>query len=181
MVEADDFSIITKVLQGDTGEFAKIIEQYQQPVYRLVVRMVGDEETAKDLTQNIFIKAYTNLGRFNPNFKFFSWLYRIAIHETLNYLKTRREFVPIEHARVNEIIEAGKDVDFREQRAIVRKAVLRLKPKYRLLIVLKYYGELSYEQISSLTKLPEKKIRSRLYDARQMLRNMITEKLNSHD
>jgi RNA polymerase sigma-70 factor (ECF subfamily) len=181
MVESDDFSIIKKVLQGDKGEFAKIIGQYQQTIYRLVLRMVGNEEEAKDLTQNIFIKVYLNLEKYDPNHKFFSWLYKIAIHETLNFLKSERSVLSIDQVSEAEIKGRGKGKESLEQQVEVRKAVLQLRPKYRLLIVLKYYNGLSYEQIAMVTRLPEKKVRSRLYDARQMLRGLIIEIQNRND
>lgn len=173
MVEIDDHSIIKRILLGNIDAFALLIDRYQQTVYHLTFNMTGNEEDARDLTQEIFIKAYLNLRKVDPQYKFFSWLYRIAVNETLNYSKRKIFLLPLEELPVINGHLEDEEVTQKERRQFVRRAILQLKPKYRLLIVLKYYSGLSYDQISVVTGVPENKIKSRLFEARQILGKLL--------
>lgn len=174
MVEKDDHSIIKQVCQGNVDAFAHLVERYQRPVFNLAFNMTGSEEDAQDLTQEIFVKVYMNVNKVDPRYKFFSWLYRIAINETVNYARRRRSFVPLEEIHLAQSELHGEQARKKEMDFHLRNAILRLKPKHRLLIVLKYYVDLSYEQISGVTGIPERKVKSRLFEARQCLRNFLT-------
>lgn len=173
MVEFDDHSIIKKVREGDVEAFAHIVERHQQTIFNLTFQMTGNEEDARDLTQDIFIKAYLNLDRVDPRYKFFSWLYRLGVNHTLDHIRQRKPYVLIEEQEVHERQTQDDIVDLLKTRVNVRKAILKLKPKYRLLIVMKYYSAMSYEQMSSITGIPESRVKSRLFEARQMLRNLL--------
>ena len=170
MVEIDDHSIIKKVLEGDTASFADIVVRYQQIIFNLTYRMTGNEEDARDLTQEIFIRAYMNLDRIDPQYKFFSWLYRLGVHQTLDFIKRRKPLMLTENLMAHDRYAENENGNWTEKRMQVRKAIQKLKPKYRLLIVMKYYSSLSYDQMSLITGIPEKKVKSRLFEARQILR-----------
>ena len=92
MIPKDDNELVYEVLQGSRSSFEVLIERYQKKIYGMILQMTDDREMAKDLTQDVFIKAYTSLARFNFKYRFFSWLYRIALNETINRLKNRRHF-----------------------------------------------------------------------------------------
>ncbi len=175
MVEIDDQSIIKQVQEGNVDAFALIVERYQQTIFNLAFHMTGNEEESKDLTQEIFLKAYLNLDRVDPQYKFFSWLYRIGVNETVNYLRRRESFVPMEELHLAGDTDMGQKVNQKAKSSFIKKTIRELKPKYRLLIVMKYYSGMSYEQMSAITGLPEKKVKSRLFDARQTLRNLINQ------
>lgn len=177
MSDTEDKKIVQQVLNGDTMAFAKLIERHQGRVYSLSLRMTGNVEDAKDITQNVFLKVYSGLSRYNPDFKFFSWLYKSAINESINHIKSNRFHklsftIDIPHEETAEV-EIIND----ERKKIVRDGVMKLKPKYRALIVLKYFEEMSYEEICTLTGLSIKKVRSRLFEARNLLRKSLNRQI----
>jgi RNA polymerase sigma-70 factor (ECF subfamily) len=173
MVDFDDHSIIKKVREGDVEAFAQIVERHQQTIFNLTFQMTGSEEDARDLTQEIFIRAYLNLDKVDPRYKFFSWLYRLGVNHTLDHIRQRKPYAGIEGVEVHDRQTGDEIADSRAKRENVRKAIRKLQPKYRLLIVMKYYSAMSYDQMSSITGIPQKKVKSRLFEARQMLRNML--------
>jgi RNA polymerase sigma-70 factor (ECF subfamily) len=173
MTEFDAKETIEEILRGNKEAYGRLIRIYQQPVYNLAWKMTGSADDARELTQVIFIKAYTNLKRFDRNRKFFSWLYRIALNETQNYLKALRRFDEIEKHEFT-IGETPEDIYHEKERQImIQQALLTLRPHLRSLIVLKYYDGLSYEEISEVTGLTVKKIKSRLFSARQILKERL--------
>ena len=177
MVEIDDHSIIRKVREGDVEAFAHIVERHQQAIFNLTYHMTGSEEDARDLTQEIFIRAYLNLDKVDPRYKFFSWLYRLGVNHTLDHIRQRKPYVLMEdveaYDRQTRDETADLTADLLEKRVNVRKAIRKLEPKYRLLIVMKYYSAMSYDQMSSISGIPESRVKSRLFEARQMLRNLL--------
>jgi RNA polymerase sigma-70 factor (ECF subfamily) len=139
----------------------------------MAFHMIGNEEDARDLTQEIFIRAFVNLDKVDPHYKFFSWLYRLGLNYTLDYLRQRRSFVPLEDMAAKNGFGQDEYMYYQGKSRNVRKAIRSLKPKYRLLIVMKYYSAMSYDQISSITGIPEARVKSRLFDAREMLRKFL--------
>src|SRR5512142_3141312 len=91
MGEQDDSILVKQCLEGNRSKFGDLVRKYSKPIYNLALRMVSDSEDAADITQTTFIKAYENLGKFDLNLKFFSWLYRIAINEALNFLERKKQ------------------------------------------------------------------------------------------
>ncbi|MCK5839894.1 MAG: sigma-70 family RNA polymerase sigma factor, partial [Bacteroidales bacterium] len=163
MVKKDDKRIIEEVLSGDTNAFGVLVERYQQSIFRMIFRMTGSRVEAEELTQNVFVKAYSNLTQFNPKYKFFSWLYRIAINESLNYLKSRKNISAID---VNtSVTHENPEVILhkKERKEALQLAIMELSARERRLIVLKYYEEMTYEEISNVTGLSVKKVKSRLF------------------
>ncbi len=173
MVETDDHSIIKKVLDGDVEAFAHIVKRHQQTIFNLAFQMTGREEDARDLTQEIFLRAYLNLDKADSHYKFFSWLYRLGMNHTINHLRQRKPYERIEDMEISDRHVRNETADLMEERRNVRKAIRKLKPKYRLLIVMKYYSALSYDQMSSITGIPENRVKSRLFEARLMLRDIL--------
>ncbi len=174
MNDIEDKKIVQQVLNGNTMVFAELIERYQGRIYSLSLRMTGSREDAEDITQNVFLKVYSGLKLYNPDFKFFSWLYKTAINETINHLKLRKPqqiSAPTEIADENN---AEKIIIKDERNEIIRNNIYRLKPKFRTLIVLKYFEEMSYEDISSITGVSVKKVKSRLFEARNQLRKSLS-------
>jgi RNA polymerase sigma factor (sigma-70 family) len=94
--EPDDNALVEGCLGGDEHAFEILVTRYQGPIYNAVLRMVRDRDDASDLTQNAFLKAFQQLSRFDPQYKFFSWLYRIAINESLNFVKRSSRQEPLE-------------------------------------------------------------------------------------
>jgi RNA polymerase sigma-70 factor (ECF subfamily) len=162
--------IIEEILAGNTSSYGKLVRLYQQPVFRLAFKMTGNREDAKDLTQIVFMKAYTNLKTFTTTRKFFSWIYRIALNESLNHVKSMRRFTDLEEEEIVNHKTPEEEVTNKERKIMVQRALMTLTPKHRSLVIMKYYNGLSYEEISEVTGISIKKVKSRLFEARQNLK-----------
>jgi RNA polymerase sigma-70 factor (ECF subfamily) len=171
-LETDDETLVERCLQGDGASFRPLVEKYQRALFSLALRMLGDYEEARDATQNAFVKAYERLAAFDPGYRFFSWIYRIAVNECLNVLRARRrtsEFDP-DLPGGDGPFEAMQASEVRDR---IRAALARLSADYREVVVLRHYGELSYREIGEVLRIPEKTVKSRLFTARQRLAELM--------
>ncbi len=175
MIGKDDNELVYEVIHGNISSFEILIERYQKTVFNMVLRMVNDEDTARDLTQDIFIKAFEKMGSFNFQYRFFSWIYRIACNETINYLKSKRRFEGLKVAEMKSD-EENPGILSTEKSKKLRLSLRQLRADFRLLILLKYFFGLSYEEMSEILKISEKKVKARLFTAREQLRKMLIEK-----
>ncbi|TFV97575.1 sigma-70 family RNA polymerase sigma factor [Algoriphagus kandeliae] len=157
MKQTNDQEILQLIRDPSTKElgFRILIEQYQRRVYQVVRRMVLIHEDADDLTQNTFIKAYRHLDKFQENAGLFTWLYRIAVNETLTFLekKKKRFFFSIEdhQDRLESYIDRPDSLNGNEIEKKLAKALLQLPEKQRLVFNLKYQEDMTYEQIAQIT------------------------------
>ena len=175
MSEKDDNELVYEVIRGSISSFEVLIDRYQKTIFNMVLKMVGDVETAKDITQDVFVKVFEKMGSFNFKYRFFSWIYRIALNQTLNYLKSNPRK---EGLKTAEALPADEN---REERAehgnlILRQGLRELPVDYRVLLLLKYYCSMSYEEISETMGIPVKKVRSRLFMAREQLNKVMVAK-----
>ena len=169
MMTKDDNELVLNTLSGNVRAFEMLVTRYQKKIYHMVLRMVGNTETAQDLTQDIFVKVYENLGRFNQKYRFFSWIYRISMNETLNYLKKTPRFSSVDD--LPHLPSEEDSAPIRERQLEMVSAGLRKLPaEYSSLLTLKYFGNLSYEEMAEVREIPVGKVRSRLFTAREQLR-----------
>lgn len=164
--EAED-RLIGRCLDGDAAAFERLVERYHRALFRVAVRLLGDREDARDATQTAFLKAYQALATYDRRRRFFSWIYRILINDCLDTLRGKRWMEPLADlaappSRI-DTVEAG------ETRRRVRRALLQLPSAQRDVIVLRHFAEMSYEQIAGVLGIPEKTVKSRLFDARRRL------------
>jgi RNA polymerase sigma-70 factor (ECF subfamily) len=164
----EDSALVARCLGGEPAAFGPLVDRYQRLLFTVAIRIVGDYDEASDATQNAFVKAYRKLDTFDRKRKFFSWIYRILLNECLNARRDRRVHEPLtpEAARV---ASAADEFEAAERRARVQTAILTLAPAYREVVVLKYFSDLSYEDIADATGVPVKTVKSRLHTARQRL------------
>jgi len=148
--------------------------RYQKPIFNAALRMLHQPEDARDVAQTTFLKAFEHLGDYNPSFKFYSWIYRIAINESLNALGSRRTRVPLEaDGEADEAPGPEQRLEGEQMSRAIDKALLKINPELRTLIVLRHFMHLSYQDIAEIVSLPEKTVKSRLYSARQLLRESL--------
>jgi RNA polymerase sigma-70 factor (ECF subfamily) len=159
---------------GDRGAFGELIDIYQKPVYNLALRMTGTPEDAMDVTQSAFLKAYQNLSRFDPERRFFSWIYRIAVNEALTLIRKRRSS-PLDSEPVGRGWSPERETQSHETVAVVQEAVGRLKPDHRVLVILRHFDGLSYKEMSDIVGVAEKTVKSRLFTARRELRALLVD------
>jgi len=176
MAREDEAELVARSLEGDTRAYGKLIDAHQRVLYNLALRMVNDLEDAKDLTQIVFIKAYENLATFEPGRKFFSWIYRIMVNESLNLIARRRSAEPLDEGM--ETSERGPDriAEANEVSGIIQEALTELSQDYRQVILLRHFAQLSHEEMSKLLEIPEKTVKSRLFTARRILGEILTKR-----
>ncbi len=158
-----------RALAGDQEAFGALVDAYGRVVFNLTLRMVNNREDAKDLTQAVFVKAYEKLRSFDQRNRFFSWIYRIAINESLNLLNRRRH-----RDELDEDLESGNPrpderAQASEEEEMVNKALMDLTPEYRQAVILRHFLDFSHREMGEMLQLPEKTVKSRLHTARRIL------------
>lgn len=176
MKETDDLEAVRSCLDGDVKSFELLVEKYQGVVYNIALRMVRNPEDAEDISQAAFLKAYEKLGTYRDSFRFYSWLYRIAVNEALNFLDRQKRFTRLDE-RIEDprqALDAASEVRERDER--IQEALMELKPDHRAVLILKHFEDFSYEEIGAILDIPEKRVKSRLFTARQVLRELLVKK-----
>lgn len=169
----DDIPIVRRVRSGDVEAFEILVRRYERPVYNAVRRIVGNREDARDLAQIAFVKAFKEIHGFDERHRFFSWLYRIAVHEALNHLRRSGRTEPLVGDRTSGVPGPHDDLAARERVRLVEAAVMRLTPEHRAVVLLRHFGDCSYQQIAQALEIPEKTVRSRIFEARRALRSIL--------
>jgi len=172
MDENKDLEAVRMCLQGQVDAFETIIVQYQKPVLNVAYRIVRNFEDARDISQAVFVKAFGNLSSFDPRYKFFSWLYRIAVNESLNFVEKRNRRIDPESVWTAAVPDPEDQFAAGEFNLRFEKALRRLKARQRALLALSADG-LSYREIGLTLELSEQKVKSKLFSARHKLREIL--------
>ncbi|HNP85393.1 MAG TPA: sigma-70 family RNA polymerase sigma factor [Kouleothrix sp.] len=171
--QIDEIGWIEQALQGDRAAFAQLMYRYAGAVYNLAYRMLGNAEDAEDASQEIFLRAYTRLESYDRTRRFSTWLLSIGSNYCIDRLRRRRfAWMTLDDAAYAlPSTEPGPERSAlsNEQRQMVQQALLQLPEHYRLVTVLRYWQDLSYDEICQITGLPESTIKTRLHRARHML------------
>ncbi len=173
----DDQTLVRRFLEGERKAFEPLVERYQKTVYNVALRMANDPDDAADITQNVFIKASEKLGSYDPTYKFFSWIYRIAVNESINFVGSARKSEALSEdlatggSSPDEILQAGMLSE------TVEAGLTKLSDDNRVVIVLRHFEELSYDEIGFILDLPVKTVKSRLFTARQSLKKILSKRL----
>jgi RNA polymerase sigma-70 factor (ECF subfamily) len=181
-VEDPDHELVKAVLDGDSDAFRGLVERYEGRVYAVVYGMVRNQEDARDLAQEAFVKAYRNLSRFRLESRFYTWLYRIAYNVTIDHIrrqKVRRAEAFEEGVAVrgtggqlnpgHHTDSPGKSLERKRLKARLLEALDELTDDHRQIIVLRELEGMSYREISDVMGIPEGTVMSRLYYARKKL------------
>ena len=186
MTAVTDRELVATAVTGVEGSFEELVRRYQRPISAYVYRMVGNYESALDLTQEIFIKVYNSLQRYRSEFKFSTWIYKIAHNSAVDHLRrnaTREQSLvmgpeddqfdlPVESTRPSPEQESER----KERRGEIESVVRALPANYRELIILRHSQDLSYEEIVEVTGLPLGTVKNRLFRAREMMRQQFVDK-----
>jgi RNA polymerase sigma-70 factor (ECF subfamily) len=172
MVDEDDSERIVNCLSGDTAAFEPLVAKYQRVLFNVALRMVDDYEEARDITQSAFVKAFEHLASYDRRHKFFSWIYRIAVNESVNVLKRRRPHAPLDPQLATPVgpldAVATSELSLR-----VRAALMDLPVEQREVLVLRHFAELSYSEMAAALQIPEKTVKSRLFEGRRRLADVL--------
>ena len=176
-----DVALVEQTLEGKQEAFAVLVERYKDAVQNLAYRMLSNVTEAEDVTQEVFVRAYTQLATYKPAHKFSTWLLSIASHLAIDQLRRRRFLaLPLEDVPFLEWITdlgAGPEQSALagEQQDEIQAYLQRLHSKYRAVIVLRYWYDFSYEEIATMLKLTPALVKARLHRARELLARYMKE------
>jgi RNA polymerase sigma-70 factor (ECF subfamily) len=181
-VASADSDLVVRAIAGREDGFEELVRRYQRPIVAYVYRMVGDYDAALDLTQEVFIKVYNSLARYRAEYKFSTWIYRIAHNAAIDHLRrhnTRFEDLERESGDGSGSYErplaSGAPTpeqlsERSERRAEIEEVVENLSPAYRELITLRHALDFSYDEIAEVTGLPLGTVKNRIFRAREAMR-----------
>ncbi len=173
MNEPDDTTLMEQCIKGNRQAFETLLVRYEKPVYNAAYRMLHSRDDARDVTQTVFLKVYEHLDSYDPKYRFFSWIYRIALNESVNVLNKSNRLEPLHTEPESQTRGPEQQASSDEMREGVQIALMAIKSEYRSVIVLKHYLGCSYSEISEILEVPEKTVKSRLYSARQLLKEQL--------
>ena len=178
-----DGELVRTAIAGREASFEELVRRYQRPIAAYVYRMVGDYDAALDLTQEVFIKVYNSLARYRSEFKFSTWIYKIAHNAAIDHLRryaVREQAVTsgfdLEHRDTpvaGRRLTPEQESERKERRSEVEMVVELLPRAYRELIVLRHSHDLSYDEIAEVTGLPLGTVKNRLFRAREAMRDLL--------
>jgi RNA polymerase sigma factor (sigma-70 family) len=178
----DDYQLVVAAIEGNQKAYAILMGRYRQSVYHTMFKMVNNRDDADDLTIEAFGKAFHKLPSYAPNYAFSTWLFKIAINNCIDHIRKKR----LQTYSMDEAMRPDSDREFsqmirdyepdpeqmmmyREKLAHIRRLVERLSTKYRAMIELRYYEELSYEEIAQELSLPLGTVKAQLFRAKEIL------------
>lgn len=183
-----DAAWVERALAGDERIYKLLMQKYERALYFFIVKMVRDREMIPDLIQEIFVKAFSNLSTFNPQYAFSTWLYRIATNHTIDYLRKKKLNTysidePISTKDGEMQIElpdnnfaADKDIQHKERSNLIAQAIDSLPEKYQMVIKMRHMEEKSYQEISEILDLPLGTVKAHIFRARELLYKYLKDK-----
>jgi RNA polymerase sigma-70 factor (ECF subfamily) len=173
-----DETLVERCRDGDGAAFAVLVNRYHRPIYNAAFRVLGNADDAADITQVVFLRVTERLDDFDSRFKFFSWIYRIALNESLNMARKHKREEPLdEEAEIAGA--ASNEPDWNADRAElserVQRALTGMNVDDRAVITLRHFSDCSYREMSGILGIAEKTVKSRLFAARRRLRELLAD------
>ena len=179
-----DYLLVQKANNGDQKAYAELLDRYRDAIYYMLLKMVNNASDAEDLTIEAFGKAFKNIQQYAPNFAFSTWLFKIATNNCIDFIRKKKaNHVSLdqnddEHEKATMDIQSPvmdpEETMINDQKIkMMRSVVDKLKPRYRKLIELRYFSELSYEEIAAELELPIGTVKAQLFRARELLYNIL--------
>lgn len=184
----EDKELIQRALKGEDEAFAMIIRKYQRPLLNYIGRMVGEREMALDFTQDVFVKTYSSLYTYKPQFKFRTWLFKIASNFVIDYWRKRklntfsfdRPHTWNQDKRSFEIPDKEPSVvskfELDQLREKIEGALEKIPPSFRELFIWRHINDLSYDEMAEIKEMPVGTIKNRVFQAKEMIRHILEEK-----
>ncbi|WP_428330688.1 RNA polymerase sigma factor [Mucilaginibacter sp.] len=181
----NDFHLVVRARTGDQKAYADLMHRYKDSIYFMVLKMVNNKEDAMDLTVETFAKAFEKLEKYQPDYAFSTWLFRVATNNCIDFIRKKKLNTMSIHGMMDEDgeekqLQIKADVLNPEETSIKKQQTQELKllieslpPRYRNLITLRYFDELSYEEIAQQLDLPLGTVKAQLFRARYLLGNII--------
>jgi len=168
-----DSELVRKCRRGDKAAFETLVDHYERTIFNAAYRMLDSPDDAKDVTQTVFLKVYERLDSYDPKYRFYSWIYRIALNESINLLNGRKRLTQVDEEQVSDWETPEENVRSEQLCDRVQEALMLISDEYRSVIVLKHFMGCSYSDISGILQIQEKTVKSRLFTARQRLRDTL--------
>ena len=186
----EDFNLIDRAVGGDDKAYAKLLQRYKRPVYHTILKMVRNVDDAEDLTMEAFSKAFRSLSRFKKDFTFSTWLFRIATNNTIDHIRKKKlNTLSIENTYTeddgqsvsmdvqdNENLNPQEEAIRAQKKELIQDFVNMLPGKYQKLVRLRYFSELSYEEIAQELEAPLGTVKAQLHRARELLYDLVKNK-----
>ncbi len=171
-----DLALLERYRNGDRAAFTELVIRYQRPIYNAAFWLLRRPEDASDITQTVFLRVAERLDDYDPKYKFFSWIYRIAVNESLNLMRRNSK----EEVLDDEIELAGPDssnpewqLGESEVSGRIQRALRGMSTNDRMVLTLRHFSECSYQEIGQILDLDEKTVKSRLFEARHRLADIL--------
>ena len=171
-----DQALVERFRKGDREAFTELVVRYQRPIYNAAFWILRSADDARDIAQAVFLKVAEHLDEYDSQYRFFSWIYRIAVNESLNLLRRNgHEEALDEEADFPESESANPEARARavERTRDIERALLSMSSADRAVIVLRHFSECSYQEIAQILDIDEKTVKSRLFEARNRLRTLL--------
>jgi RNA polymerase sigma-70 factor (ECF subfamily) len=173
-----DQTLVDRFRNGDRAAFTELVILYQRPIYNAAYWVLRKAEDANDVTQAVFLKVAERLDEYDPQYKFFSWIYRIAVNESINLLRRNgRDEELDDETELPGAENANPEwqVSEAERSKRIRSALMSMATNDRMVLTLRHFSECSYQEIAEILDLDEKTVKSRLFEARHRLRDMLND------
>jgi len=172
--QQDDIYFVEQVLAGNKQAFAFIINRYKNRIYAMVLRMVKEPEDAKDLVQECIIKVYGQLDKYDRKGSFASWLYRVSVNHCMDTFR-KKEFHTVEYSDEREVRNLTPEVIYLQKERFKQLEILlaTLKKEDRLIVLLKYTNDLSYEEIGDILDIPVHTVANKIHRAKNQMRKKV--------
>jgi RNA polymerase sigma-70 factor (ECF subfamily) len=182
-----DYELVQAAMQGDQRAFAELLGFYRDSIYFMLLKMVNNKSDAEDLTIEAFGKAFKNLDNYTPNFAFSTWLFKIASNNCIDFLrkkKLQQKYVSIDKAGDEDeyqstvtLFSTSPDPEekliLKQKEKLLQTIVKKLNPRYRELIDMRYFQQLSYSEIAEKLNLPIGTVKAQLFRSRELLANTL--------
>jgi RNA polymerase sigma-70 factor (ECF subfamily) len=180
-----DRLVIVRARRGEQSAFAELLRRYRAPVFNLCLRMLKNRDDAEDLTQDVFIKVFSMLERYDDRYAFRSWVFKIAANQCIDFIRKNRVKLlrldepvhyrgeEIERQLPDEAPAPDEELHRREVGSLLRELTDELPPHYRAIIVLRHQEQLSYEEIAEMLELPLGTVKARIHRARAMMKEKL--------
>jgi len=181
-----DYKLVQSAIKGDQKAYADLMERYRDSIYFLLLKMVNNRDDADDLTIEAFGKAFKNLHQYTPNFAFSTWLFKIASNNCIDFIRRKKKkMLSIDRKQVtdegnetsihlkSDMLDPEEMFVKNQKVKLLHELVKKLKPRYRTLVELRYFKELSYEEIAQQLEIPLGTVKAQLFRAREFLFNVL--------
>lgn len=181
-----DYELVKRAMQHDQKAFAELMHRYRDMVYFMMLKMVNNRDDAEDLTLEAFGKAFRSLEKYSPDFAFSTWLFKIASNNCIDFIRRRKattfsldkgltdgDGLEYQIDVKSDVLDPEEDLIRKQKGVLLRDIVDKMQPRYKILVEMRYFKEMSYEEISVELNFPVGTVKAQLFRAREILYNIL--------